>query len=336
VFIRGGGLGLGSSIAIFASISSDVIAMEAVKAKNSIHDFRSELNQIAWSRTCSFSEYWTKSEEIQNKQWILGDKYKDSRTKVIGKAIGDCVAGEGAFANKTSEEIITFKDTDLKTYKQRHWNAVILYNYIHEMINNKKINDIDVNEYIDETFYVRDVLKNKLEKLKEHYEQYCDKKCIKRLVKAVEHIQKYVEALGLYECLYDFRTSKWKYDCDKAAQKDPSNLAPNLSADLNKNGVHISPFSFHHVDESLKKQWIFSPSVQYEGGKLYISELRVQQGSREKDKDNRYIWIYDRPYYVQTVDELKKGKGKWLMERLEGLVDEPNEELWNKWNPKNK
>ena len=125
----GGGLGLGSSIAIFASISSDVIAMEAVKAKNNIHDFRNELNQIAWSRACSFSEYWTKSEKISDTQWILDDKYKDSRTKVIGKAIGDCVAGEGAFANKTSEEIITFKDTDPKTYKQRNWNAVILYNY---------------------------------------------------------------------------------------------------------------------------------------------------------------------------------------------------------------
>ena len=335
MFVRGG-LGLGSSIAIFASISSDVIAMEAVKAKNSIHDFRSELNQIVWSRACSKREFNIEYHNIEKYKWILGDFYKDSRTKVIGKAIGDCVAGEGAFANKTSEEIITFKDTDPKTYKQRNWNAVILYNYVHEMINNKKINDINVNEYTNETFYVEDVLKNKLEKLKEHYKAECSEKCIKRLAKAVEHIQKYVETLALYESLYDFRTSKWKYDYDKAAQKDPSNLAPNLSADLNKNGVHMSLFPFYHVDESLKTQWMFSPSFQYEGGKLYISELKVQQGSRKKGEDNRYIWIYDRPYYVQTVDNLKNGTGKWLMKRLEGLVDEPSEDLWNKWHPKKK
>ena len=332
----GGGLCLGSSIAIFASISSDVIAMEAVKAKNSIHDFRSELNQIVWNCDCSFKEYCTKSEKMSNRQWILDDKYKDSRTKVIGKAIGDCVAGEGAFANKTSEEIITFKDTDPKTYKQRNWNAVILYNYIHEAINNKKIDDTSLGNYLTATLNVKNVLKNKLEKLKEHYEAECGEKCIKRLVKAVEHIQKYVLALGLYTNLRGFRVSKWKYDCDKAAQEDPSNLAPNLSADLNKNGVCVYPLPFYHVDESLKTQWMFSPSFQYEGGKLYISELKVQQGSGKKGEDDRYIWVDDRLYYVQTVDELKKGKGKWLMERLEGLVDEPTEDLWNKWHPKKK
>ena len=132
----GGGLGLGSTIAIFASISSDVIAMEAVKAKNSIHDFRSELNQIAWDRACSFKEYAFQYLGKQKEySWILDDKYKDSRTKVIGKAIGDCVAGEGAFEDKTPKDIITFKDTNPETYGPENWNAVILYNYVHEAIN---------------------------------------------------------------------------------------------------------------------------------------------------------------------------------------------------------
>ena len=200
----------------------------------------------------------------------------------------------------------------------------------------KKIDDTSLGNYLTATLNVKNVLKNKLEKLKEHYKTECGEKCIKRLVKAVEHIQKYVLALGLYTSLREFRVSKWKYDCDKAAQEDPSNLAPNLSADLNKNGVCVYPLLFYHVDESLNKRWLFSPSVQYEGGKLYISELQVQQGSRRKDENDRYIWFYDRPYYVQTVDELKKDKGRWIMDRLEGLVDRPSEELWNKWHPKKK
>ena len=133
MFIRG--VCLGSTIAIFASISSDVIAMEAVKAKNSIHDFRSELNQIAWSRACSKEEWAIEYNDFAEQKWILNDKYKDSRTKVIGKAIGDCVAGEGAFEDKTPEDIITFKDTNPETYGPENWNAVILYNYVHEAIN---------------------------------------------------------------------------------------------------------------------------------------------------------------------------------------------------------
>jgi len=361
VFVRGG-LGLGSAVAIFASISSDVIAMEAVKAKNSIHDFRSELNQIVWNCDCSFKEWLIgynlqrgggkvqdllkADKEDQGDVWILDKKYKDSRTKVIGKAIGDCVAGEGAFANKTPEGIITFEKTDPKTYKQRNWNAVILYNYIHEAINGEAFKeffpgDKDAVEsakkdYAEQLSDVEGVLKNKLKKIKKYYTKYGGEKCTKRLDKAVKHIQKYVMTLRLDEYLYEFRTSKQEYDYDKAAQKDPSNLAPNLSADLNKNGVHMSLFPFYHVDESLKTQWMFSPSFQYEGGKLYISELKVQQGSRKKGEDNRYIWIYDRPYYVQTVDNLKNGTGKWLMKRLEGLVDGPSEELWNKWRQKKK
>ena len=46
-YLFGGGLYLVNIIAIFASISSDVIARE------SIHNFRSELNQIAWELNCS-------------------------------------------------------------------------------------------------------------------------------------------------------------------------------------------------------------------------------------------------------------------------------------------
>ena len=358
----GGGLCLGSAIAIFASISSDVIAMEAVKAKNSIHDFRSELNQIAWNCDCSFEEWLIgynlqrgggkvqdllkADKEDQGDVWILDKKYKDSRTKVIGKAIGDCVAGEGAFANKTPEGIITFEKTDPKTYKQRNWNAVILYNYIHEAINGEAFKEFfpgdktavesAKKDYAEQLSDVEDVLKNKLEKLNEHYKAECSEKCIKRLAKAVEHIQKYVETLRLYEYLYDFRTSKQEYDKVSEKEKALLSLAPDLSK-VDDEEVGLG-YAFHCADPEgdADKRQLFSPSFRYQDGKLCIARLVAWQETRKKAKGDIYNWVGYRAYYVPTVDEFKKDKGKWIMERLEGLVNEPSEDLWNKWNPKNK
>ena len=178
-----GGVCLGSTIAIFASISSDVIAMEAVKAKNSIHDFRSELNQIAWSRACSQEEWANEYFDAAEQKWILDDKYKNSRTKVIGKAIGDCVAGEGAFKDKTPDQIITFEKTNPETYGAENWNAVILYNYVHEVINGKtfkKLLSFDDKknryyydsdkwgEYTGQTRIVSDVLQDKLKEIRKY------------------------------------------------------------------------------------------------------------------------------------------------------------------------
>ena len=353
----GGGLCLGSAIAIFASISSDVIAMEAVKAKNSIHDFRSELNQIAWNCDCSFEEWLIgynlqrgggkvqdllkADKEDQGDVWILDKKYKDSRTKVIGKAIGDCVAGEGAFANKTPEGIITFEDTDPKTYKQRNWNAVILYNYIHEAINGeafKKFFTGDKNavesakkDYAEQLFDVEGVLKNKLEKLKEHYEAECGKKYIKRLDKAVEHIQKYVSTLGLAGCLYNFGLSKVKYDGrrDKRLRGDlaPDSHQPSYGRD---NLLVLGFFSVSPGDGPNKRLG-FVPQFRHYEHNLYLSELMIKPQSREKGKGNSYVWKSEDFHFVDTIDELRNGKGKWLIDRLAGLAEVPSEELWNKW-----
>ena len=177
--------------------------MEAVKTKNNIHDFRSELNQISWISSCGAREinirvklerdYISQHQEIDpyfwretsEDSWILDDKYKDSRTKVIGKAIGDCVAGEGAFANKKSGEIITFERTNPAEYEQENWNAVILYNYVHEAINGTAFKEFFTGDKdvvscikggydpyikklscINKLFKVKDVLGYKLETIK--------------------------------------------------------------------------------------------------------------------------------------------------------------------------
>ena len=353
----GGGLGLGSTIAIFASISSDVIAMEAVKAKNSIHDFRSELNQIVWSRACSKREFNIEYHNIEKYKWILGDFYKDSRTKVIGKAIGDCVAGEGAFANKTSEEIITFKDTDPKTYKQRNWNAVILYNYIHEAINgtafkefftagcDAKKNKKNKKNYVKQLSEVGGVLKNKLEKLKKHYEQCCGEKYTKRLDKAVEHIQKYVNTLSLIGYLYDFKVTKQKYD---GIEEKPSNLAPDLDSGFDDNGGILSSPFYHADKDNYSIRILEYPSFECINGGLYIAVLGIEKQKKEVDSSyfgsifsnpiKKYLptWNEDPEnrmwFNYKNIYELKK-QDTWIAERLEGLAQIPTKEFLDEWVP---
>ena len=149
-------------------VSSDVIA------KENLSDFRNELTQIYYDTCCCYREFLIQNDkEYAKHKWITKDeKYKKSKTKVIGKAIADCVTGENEFEGKTADNIITFdnqpnsakKYIDPKNYKPEHWNAVILYNYVHEMINCKI--GSDHNQYLQSTADVKSVLMSKMEKIK--------------------------------------------------------------------------------------------------------------------------------------------------------------------------
>ena len=66
--------------------------------------------------------------------WIKNPYYWASIVKVIGKAVGDCVANENEFKGKTAYDIITFQDTNPYAYTRANWNAVILYNYVNSII----------------------------------------------------------------------------------------------------------------------------------------------------------------------------------------------------------
>ena len=157
-----------NTIAIFASISSDVVA------HGDIRDFRNQINQIYWDCCCSDRESYirtdiaTQENKSTNQHWILEPEYKNSRTKVIGQAIADCVTGENEFAGKKPNDIITFKGTKPETYKQKHWNAVILYNYIHARINGG-----------NQSGKVKEVLKDKIEMIQSHYAEYFLKEDLK-------------------------------------------------------------------------------------------------------------------------------------------------------------
>ena len=342
----GGGLGLGSTIAIFASISSDVIAMEAVKAKNSIHDFRSELNQIVWDVSCSQEEWATEYFDAAEQKWILDDKYKDSRTKVIGKAIGDCVAGEGAFANKTSKDIITFEKTNPETYGAENWNAVILYNYVHEVINGKTFkkllsfddkknryyyNSDKWGEYTGQTRKVSGVLQDKLKEIKKYYKGRYDTE----LEDAVNDIQKYVEALELNEWLLYFGETETNYrtsDCPLC-----SDLAPYLDGNFSECGGAILS-SFYRVDKdnALTKRLSYDLELGYHGNNLYVFGLAINKqsfGGGEGDEEyDEKKWITTHTSTLSDLSELEESSEfRWIMDRLEGLVTPPSEDLWNEW-----
>ena len=350
----GGGLGLGSSIAIFASISSDVIATEGditTKPKNSIHDFRSELNQIAWDRACSEEEFDIKSNNEKKYSWILNDKYKDSRTKVIGKAIGDCVAGEGAFAKKPPEDIITFERTNPETYGPENWNAVILYNYVHEAINgtafgeydkafDEKIDDVNdlpgfflkMVECAEQMSDVRKVLENKLKTIEEFYKNEYSLKNID-LTKAVQDIQQYVSALGLAATLRDFRNQKRQYDRNKS----PDKLTIDLKWGFNERGEALSkPFFCLNKKNASNKRLSYEPNFRYHNGHLYISGLDIAtenfiQETNEWKADSYLVFITEWSKFSEIQDASTKSEFRWLTDRLKGLVEMPSEEVWNKW-----
>ena len=316
--------------------------MEAVKPKNNIHDFRSELNQIAWSRACSEREWATEYFDAAEHKWILNDKYKNSRTKVIGKAIGDCVAGKGAFKDKTPDQIITFKDTNPETYGPENWNAVILYNYVHEAINGEAFNEFFTFDASEQRYYyggldltayakqVSDVLQDKLKRIKKYYKQYCGEECIKKLEDAVNDIQEYVDALELNEWLAVFRETEMNYrtsDCPSC-----SDLAPHLDGNFSEYGGSLSR-SFYRVDKdnALNKRLSYDLELRYQDNNLYVFSLSIDKESFEF-KNDKGDWRKNGAITaLSDPSELESPEFSWIMDRLEGLVVPPSKELWNEW-----
>ena len=341
----GVGLWLGSTVAIFASVSSDVIATE-----KTLHDFRNELNQICWQVSCSSLENkisyqaFLNDGDLKKKGWIVDNKYQNSRRKVIGKAIADCVTGDNEFAGKTARNIITFdekaypnKYISPKNYDKKHWNAVILYNYIHEAINGTHLPE-DSKNYVDEVQDVKYVLRNKWEDIHKHYEKYCgeDKKKLakleKSLHKAVKDIQQYVSILELNIDLCEFRISKLKYD----KTQNMKDICPDVKSlsDDNCNLMLNCPF----LAQVFEKNNTRFSRIQYEpaftcfDGSLYISGLRISVLYAEKDEQcqGKVNVIYAGSIVPDTYVNFNNF-GIWLLYRLKGLAEAPMEELWNWW-----
>ena len=183
----GGGLCLGSSIAIFASISSDVIAQGFTE------EARNTLMQIYWRihahNIIEETKWKLFKKEIKDKPWFIDKDYDESIKKVIGKAIADCLTNMNEFQDKDkgTEEIITFKNTNPENYDQANWNAVMLYNYVNEATKGEKTTTEErlnvCHDRIQQCY--RDVKSKKVVSTKE------------AIKKARDDIGKYVKALGM-------------------------------------------------------------------------------------------------------------------------------------------
>ena len=148
-FIRG--LALLLNIIAVVTLSSSVIVAgtngtQAIKqpkqiVKTSIPEDKSKTNIICKARNQINQMYWrikartmrNDSALLKEHKWIKQPEYIDSIEKVIGEAIADRITNEREFNGKSADDVITFDEqTEPETYNQPEWNAVVLWNLIHQ------------------------------------------------------------------------------------------------------------------------------------------------------------------------------------------------------------
>ena len=148
-FIRG--LALLLNIIAVVTLSSSVIVAgtnvrQSIKSpkqivKTSIPEDKSKTNIICKARNQINQMYWrikartmrNDSALLKEHKWIKQPEYIDSIEKVIGEAIADRITNEREFNGKSADDVITFDEqTKPETYDQPEWNAVVLWNFIHQ------------------------------------------------------------------------------------------------------------------------------------------------------------------------------------------------------------
>ena len=212
-----------------------------------------------------------------------------------------------------------------------------MYNYVHEVINGNDLPEVAT---------VKQVLQDKLNGIKTHYEnyyrEYIKRKHIKKddadklidslqknLDDAVNDIQKYVDALKLNMFLQEFRNEKQEYNTEQSSW----NLAPYLDE---TSSSKVATFSYPLVltdEEESDKFYLFCPTIACDNNQLYIAKLELQNGEWKQSNNGQRSMTKTttrKVTKIQELDELKK-KGKLLLERLDGLVELPTEELLEAW-----
>ena len=150
---------------------------------------------------------------------------------------------------------------------------------------------------------------------------------------AVKDIQKYVDALKLNEYLYEFKKIKLAYKKKKSIE----NLAPYLddSSSSSSEVVEVWTPLVLTDKKDTNKSYLFYPTIAYDNNQLYIVELsRTVQRWEKSNKQGSMEQISIDSSKIKDLDGLKD-HGKLLLDRLDGLVKLPTEELWNEWHPKN-
>ena len=350
-------------------VNTSVVAIptsSVVVAQDDIRQARNALNQIWWRINANnaivsmntdigrIDELLNKKDEyfrdrclsVKQNRWITNDKFRESIIKVIGKAIGDCVTGEGAFAKKAEDGVVTFEKTKLATYSPENWNAVMLYNYVNVRISTHQSEEQDGKKWTD-----RNCLEYCYNAVFQHYATnykniYDTDEKVEQLDKdlftSLLDIDAYNRALGLGKKLAEVARAAYYYDpdnpdWDKAwmtnfiapdleryrwdqnfAQSTPSKYEIKLQishkltekeAQLAKdNNVYISN-EFSTLD--------YLTGYDYVNGKLYLSSISGPY-RKKPDEPNDHI---------STSEKNMKYFDKYVLDLLDGLVNLPDEDL---------
>ena len=150
--------------------------------------------------------------------WIKNEKkYGESIRKVIGKAIADCVADMGEFANKKCDDVVVFATTPNDThYTTQNWNAVVLYNYLHKL----KCDFEECKEHYNDTIF------DELQKtITQYYEEkYKIDNISEKIKDAIRDIKEYAKELHLYDAMNKFI----KYDKLPQEIENDRDITPEL------------------------------------------------------------------------------------------------------------
>ena len=131
--------------------------------------------------------------------WITKEEYRESIIKVIGQAVADCVTDKNEFANKKKEDVVTFA-AEAKDYSPEHWNAVVLWNYMHILKWN----------YLNETHLSRDGLFQEVQnRICEKYPAEGVSDIGRKVEQAIDDIKEYDKELSLTDLMGNF------YSCYK-------------------------------------------------------------------------------------------------------------------------
>ncbi len=196
---------------LLGAVSSSIVLCVGNFANAEVINTKKALTREMWKNGwhAYLSAQW-KLAGLKKDTWWKGQEYEDSIFSVISEAIADCITKNNAFAATFEGDVIEFADATPATmqYEPEHWNALYLYNLLHEAMDNGR----ELNEDLK-----TDVL-NKLSRyceelvLNEYNQDYNEK-----LKRASEDIWCYVNDVKLGGFINLAKKIKEQANCDYAA-----------------------------------------------------------------------------------------------------------------------
>lgn len=213
-----------------------------------------------------------------NNNWITQTKYNESIIKVIAQAVADCVTDKNEFARKNAGDVITF-NANARDYKQKHWNAVVLYNYLHVLKHSY------LNGEVGDGYEIFEDKKNKIfntvkSRICAHYLAEGVYYITRKVTNAISNIKAYDKALSLSDEMTRF------YRC---YEETKGKSIDALIQEQAKNPAYYAwmPVGFVRIDFEPKISGTKAPLLKLKSGKVVYSISMKAIGS----DITKYDWI---------------------------------------------